>query len=115
MSGVTYHGEYGDLVDGEGKRYIEHGGYTFTEGKATNVTDKSDLRKLSQNRFFKAPDSDKEEVELGKDQAELAEIETLRGYLKAENVPSHHKMNLPTLRKLKDEHEKAKAEAALEG
>lgn len=115
MSGVTYHGEYGNLVDGEGNRYIEHGGYVFTEGKATNVTDKGDLLKLAQNRFFKAPDSDKEGVELGKDQAGLAEIETLRGYLKAENVPSHHKMNLPTLRKLKEEHEKAKAEAALEG
>lgn len=114
MSAVTYHGEYGDLVDGEGHRYIEHQGYVFTEGKSTNVTDKGDLRKLAQNRFFKAPDSDKEEVEQGKDEAELAEIETLRGYLKAENVPSHHRMNLDTLQKLKDDHVKAKADAAAE-
>ena len=114
MSAVTYHGEYGSLVDSEGHRYIEHGGYTFTEGKSTNVTDKGDLLKLAQNRFFKAPDSDKEDVEQGKDEAELAETETLRAYLKAENVPSHHKMNLATLKKLKDEHERAKADAAAE-
>ena len=114
MSAVTYHGEYAGLVNADGDRYIEHGGYVFTEGKSTNVTDKADLRKFASNRFFKAPESDKEDVEQGKDEAELAEIETLRGYLKAENVPSHHKMSLATLRKLKEEHEKAKAEAAAE-
>lgn len=106
MSGVTYIGEYPADSDS-----IEQYGYTFERGKSVNVTDKAHLAKLSANRFFKTADSDKDQVEAAADEAEQAEIQTLRAYLAEENVPAHHKLGLSKLRDLKEQHEKAKAEA----
>lgn len=113
MSSVTYHGEYPDgQVDDEGKPFIVHQGYTFKPGESVKVTDKYDIVALSKNRFFKTPDSDKDEVERAKDEAEEAETATLKAYLTAENVPYHHKTGLAKLRDLKADHDLAKAQAA---
>lgn len=112
MSAVTYHGEYPNgQVDGEGEPFIVQHGYTFQPGKSVAVTDKADLALFAKNRFFKAPESDKDDVEQGKDEAENAETETLKAYLTAEKVPFHHRAGLKTLRDLKSDHEAAKAKA----
>lgn len=106
MSAVTYIGEYPADTDS-----IVQYGYTFERGKSVNVTDKAHLAKLEANRFFKTAGSDKDQVEAAEDEAEQAEIQTLRAYLAAENVPAHHKLGLSKLRDLKDQHEAAKAKA----
>lgn len=106
MSAVTYHGEYPD-----GQDYIDHQGYRFERGKSTSVTDKTDLAKLAANRFFKTPQSDKEEVEQGQDEAEVAEAQTLQTWLREHEVPFHHKLGLSKLRDLKEDYEKRVAEA----
>jgi hypothetical protein len=113
MSGVTYHGSYPEgQVNEDGDRYIVHQGYTFVEGKSVNVTDKGDLSKLSANRFFKTADSDKDAIEQGKDEGDKAEADSIRAALAEDGIVPHHKLGLPALRKLRDEHEALKAEAA---
>ena len=107
MAQVTYHGEFPEDRD----EIVQHG-YTFERGKSVDVKEKDLLAKFATNRFFKTADSDKDLVSEGQDEAEKAEEQTLRDYLRAENVPAHHKLNLASLRKLKADHEKAKAEAA---
>lgn len=109
---VTYHGEYPEgQVDEDGEQFVVQHGYTFTRGKSVDVKEADLQDKFSQNRFFKTDKSDKDEVDAAKEEAEQAEIQTLRDYLKAENVPAHHKLGLKGLRDLKADHEKAKAEA----
>ena len=113
MSAVTYHGSYPEgQVNEDGDRYIVHQGQTFVEGKSVNVTDKHDLAKLSANRFFKTADSDKEAVDEGKAEGEKAEAESIRAALAEDGIVPHHKLGLPALRKLRDEHEALKAEAS---
>jgi len=108
MAGVTYHGEFPEGADA-----IEQHGYEFSrDGKAVNVTEKDLLAKFAGNRFFKTADSEKEDVEQGQDEAEKAEVETLREYLKRENVPVHHRTGLDGLRKAKADHEKAQQKAS---
>lgn len=107
MAQVTYHGEFP-----EDKDHIVQHGYTFERGKSVDVKEKDLLAKFVTNRFFKTADSDKSAVEQGQEDADKAEEQTLRAYLAEERVPAHHKLNLASLRKLKADHEKAKAEAA---
>lgn len=107
MAQVTYHGEFPE----DREEIVQHG-YTFERGKSVDVKDKDLLTKFASNRFFKTADSDKDAVEAGQEEADRAEEQTLRSYLRDENVPAHHKLNLNSLRKLKADHEKAKAEAA---
>lgn len=107
MAQVTYHGEYPEGAD----TIVQHG-YEFSrDGKSVNVTEKDSLAKFASNRFFKTADSDKDEVEEGKAQAEANEAESLREYLKRENVPVHHRTGLEGLRKAKADHEKAQQKA----
>lgn len=106
MSGVTYHGEYP-----EGQDYIDHRGYRFERGKPTSITDKAELRKFAGNRFFKTPESDKDEVEQGKDEAEAAEVQSLQTWLNEHEVPFHHRTGLSKLRELKEDYEKRVTEA----
>lgn len=110
MTAVTYHGEYP-----EGQDTIVQHGYEFgRDGKSVNVTDKDLLAKFATNRFFKTADSDKEDVESAKGEAEQAETETLKAWLTEENVPFHHRAGLKTLRDLREQHEQAKAKAQAE-
>ena len=105
MAKVTYHGE---APNGSISQY----GYDFEPGKAVEVKDENHLAKLSTNRFFEvAGKSDKDEVKEGQAQAEANEAETLREYLKRENVPVHHRTGLEGLRKAKADHEKAQQKA----
>ena len=107
MSAVTYHGEFP-----EGQDTIVQHGYEFDrDGKSVNVKEPELLARFATNRFFKTVDSDKEDVESAKDEAEQAETETLKAWLKEENVPFHHKAGLKTLRDLREKHEDAKAKA----
>lgn len=109
---VTYHGEYPEgQVNEDGDQYIVQHDHTFVRGKSVDVKDEVLQAKFDQNRFFETAKSDKDEVAAAKDEAEEAEAQALRDYLKAENVPFHHKLGLKSLRDLKDEHDKAKAEA----
>lgn len=109
---VTYNGEYPlEQVNEGGDPFIVHHGYTFVRGKSVDVKEEALQAKFAQNRFFETAKSDKDEVAAAKDEAEEAEAQALRDYLKAENVPFHHKLGLKSLRDLKDEHDKAKAEA----
>lgn len=113
MSVVTYHGEYPEgQVDGEGEPFIVQQGYTFNPGKGVKVTDKHDLLELTKNRFFKTPDSDKEEVEQAKAEAEEAELHTLQAWLDDHEVPYHHRAGLEKLRTLKNDYLLAQAAAA---
>lgn len=113
MSGVTYHGEYPEgQVNEDGKRYIVQHGETFVEGKSVNVTDKALLGKFAGNRFFKTEGSDKDAIAQGADEADKAEAEAIRASLAEDGINPHHKLGLPALRKLRDEHEALKAEAA---
>ena len=107
MAQVSYHGEFP-----EGQDTIVQHGYEFSrDGKSVNVTEKDKLAKFAANRFFKTADSEKEDVEQGQEEAEKAEAETLREYLKRENVPVHHRTGLEGLRKAKADHEKAQQKA----
>ena len=109
---VTYNGEYPlDQLNEDGDPYIVHHGYTFVRGKSVDVKEEDLQRKFAQNRFFETAKSDKNEVAAAKDEAEDAEAQALRDYLKAENVPAHHKLGLEGLRKLKAQHEEAKRKA----
>jgi len=113
MSVVTYFGEFPEgQVDEEGKPFIVQQGYTFHPGEGVKVTDKHDLLELTKNRFFKAPDSDKEEIEQAKAEAEAAEEQTLRGWLQEHQVPVHHRAGLKALRDAKNEYLLAQAAAA---
>lgn len=99
MTAVTYHGEYPDgQADDEGLPFIVHEGLTFQPGKSVKVDDKSVLTRLATNRFFKLPDSDKEEIERGMREAEDAEIKTLKAWLDEHRVPYHPKSGLDKLR-----------------
>lgn len=113
MTSVTYHGDYPEgQVNEDGKRYIVQYDETFVEGKSVNVTDKNLVAKLAANRFFKTEGSDKDAVEQGKEEAEKSEAEAIRARLAEDGINPHHKLGLPALRKLRDEHEALKAEAA---
>lgn len=113
MSAVTYHGEYPEgQEDGEGKRYIEQYGYTFVEGKSVDVKEKDLLAKFAGNRFFKVPESDKDEIERGKGEAEKAELEATQAWLREHKVPFHHRANLDTLKGLRADYEAAEEKAA---
>lgn len=113
MSAVTYHGEYPEgQVNEDGKRYIVQHGETFVEGKSVNVTDKDLVAKFAGNRFFKTEGSDKDAIAQGADEAEKAEAVAIRASLAEDDIHPHHKLGLPALRKLRDEHEALKAEAA---
>lgn len=113
MSAVTYHGAYPDgQEDEDGHRYIEQYGYRFVEGKSVDVKEDHYLAKLAANRFFKTAKSDKAEVEKGQDEGEKAEAESIRASLAEDGINPHHKLGLPALRKLRDEHEALKAEAS---
>jgi hypothetical protein len=113
MSAVTYHGEYPEgQVNEDGKRYIVQYDETFVEGKSVNVTDKNLVAKLAANRYFKTEGSDKDAVEQGKEEADKAEAEAIRARLAEDGINPHHKLGLPALRKLRDEHEALKAEAS---
>jgi len=113
VSGVTYHGEYPEgQVNDDGKRYVVQHGETFVEGKSVSVTDKPTLAKFAANRFFKTEGSDKEAVAGGQAEAEKAEAEAIRAALAEDGISAHHKLGLPALRKLRDEHEALKAEAS---
>lgn len=113
MSAVTYHGSYPEgQEDAEGNRYIEQYGYRFVEGKSVDVKEKEYLSKLAGNRFFKTADSDKDAVDEGKAEGEKAEADSIRAALAEDGINPHHKLGLPALRKLRDEHEALKAEAA---
>jgi len=103
MTAVKYFGEFP-----EGQDEIEQHGYVFGRGKSVDVTDKQYLAKLRANRFFEVDGKSDDDAH---DEAEAAEEQTLRAYLKDENVPAHHKLKLPALRKLKADHEEAKAKA----
>ena len=107
MAAVTYHGEFPEGAD----TIVQHG-YEFSrDGKSVNVSEKELLAKFAGNRFFKTADSEKDDVEAGKAEAELAETETLKAYLRANSVPFHHKQGLASLRDLKESHEAAVAKA----
>ena len=107
MAAVSYHGEFP-----EGADTITQHGYEFgRDGKSVNVTEKEFLAKFAANRFFKTADSEKEQVEAAQDEAEQAEVQTLRAYLTEQNVPHHHRLGVEKLRDLKAAHEKAKAKA----
>lgn len=107
MAAVSYHGEFP-----EGADTITQHGYEFgRDGKSVNVTEKDLLAKFAANRFFKTEGSEKDAVKEGQEEAEQAETETLRAYLREENVPFHHKLGVDKLRELKAQHEKAKAKA----
>lgn len=109
---VSYHGEYPEgQVDEGGNAFVVQHGYTFERGKSVDVKEENLQAKFAGNRFFETAKSDKDDVDAAKDEAEEAEVQTLREYLKAENVPAHHKLGLKGLRDLKVAHEKAKAEA----
>ena len=113
MSGVTYHGSFPDgQVNEDGDRYIDQYGYRFVEGKSVDVKEKEYLSKLAGNRFFKTADSDKDAVDEGKAEGEKAEAESIRAALAEDGIVPHHKLGLPALRKLRDEHEALKAEAS---
>ena len=115
MSTVTYIGECPEgQVDSEGKPFIVQQGYTFRPGESVKVTDKGDLLELTKNRFFKAPDSDKEEIENAQAEADAAEEQTLRGWLEEHQVPVHHRAGLKALRDAKQNYLLAQA-AASEG
>jgi len=109
---VTYNGEYPlEQVNEGGDPFIVHHGYTFVRGKSVDVKEEALQAKFAQNRFFETVKSDKDDVNAAKDEAEEAEVQTLRDYLKAENVPAHHRLGLTALRDLKAKHEDAKAKA----
>jgi len=113
MSAVTYHGEYPEgQVNEDGKRYVVQHEETFVEGKSVNVTDKGLLAKFAANRFFKTEGSDKDAIAQGADEADKAEAEAIRAKLAEDGIHPHHLTKLPNLRKLRDEHEALKAEAA---
>lgn len=107
MAGVTYHGEFP-----EGQDTITQHGYEFSrDGKSVSVTDQEDLAKFARNRFFKTADSEKEQVEAGKEEAEQAETETLKAWLNERNVPFHHRTGLDKLRELAQQHQDAQEKA----
>lgn len=109
---VTYHGEYPEgQVNEDGDQYIVQHDHTFVRGKSVDVKDEALQAKFAQNRFFETAKSDKDDVDAAKDEAEEAEVQTLRDYLKTENVPAHHRLGLTALRDLKAKHEDAKAKA----
>lgn len=114
MTSVTYHGEFPlGQENADGDPYVEQYGYEFAKGKSVNVTDKDVAEKLSTNRFFKvAGESEKDDVEQGKDEAEKAESDTLRTFLADNGVPVHHKAGLTKLRELKADYDKKAAAAA---
>lgn len=108
MAAVSYHGEFP-----EGQDTIVQHGYEFgRDGKSVNVTEKALLAKFAANRFFKTADSEKDQVDAAKEEAEQAETETLKAWLNERNVPFHHRTGLEKLRDLKADYEKAEAKAS---
>lgn len=107
MASVTYHGEYPEgQVDEEGNAYIEHLGERFVRGgKAVSVSDKETVAKFAANRFFKTEGSDAEDVKEAKAEAEEAEADTLRAYLREHSVPFNHKVGLDKLRALRADYD----------
>lgn len=107
MASVTYHGEFPEgQVDDEGHAYIEHLGERFTRGgKAVNVSDKDAVAKFAANRFFKTDGSDADDVKGAKAEADEAEADTLRAWLRDHSVPFHHKVGLDKLRALRADYE----------
>ena len=106
MATVKYHGEYPEAGS------ISQYGYDFEPNKGVNVTDEAHIAKFADNRFFEVSGkSDKEDVQQGQDEAELAEAETLRGYLDENKVPYRANASLKSLRDLKADYDKSKAEA----
>lgn len=112
MSSVTYHGEYPDgQLDDEGEPFIIQQGYKFTPGKPVKVDNDFDLLALTQNRFFKTPDSDKEELKRAQDEAEKAEVASLQSWLDDHQVPHHHRLGSAKLRELKADYLLKQAQA----
>ncbi len=110
MAQVKYHGEFP-----EGAESISQYGYEFEGNKAVNVTDEAHLAKFASNRFFEVSgESDKEQVDQGKADAEKAEEETLRAWLAEHQVPVHHRAGLKALREAKDGWLKAQEKAQAE-
>ena len=108
MASVKYHGEFPEDRDS----IVQHG-VTFERNKSVNVTDKDVLARLSTNRFFEVSgESDKDQVEQGKDEAEKAEADAIRARLEQDGIRPHHLLKLPALRKLRDEQEALKDKAA---
>lgn len=107
MATVKYNGEFPEGADS----IVQHG-VTFERGKSANVTDKETLARLSTNRFFEVSgESDKEQVEQGKSEAEQAEADTLRAYLDDKSVPYRANANLASLRKAREDYDAAVAKA----
>jgi hypothetical protein len=114
MTAVTYHGEWPDQVDGEGKPFIEQHGYTFHPGKSVDVKEKELVAKFAANRFFKTEGSDKAAVAQGQDEAEKAHEAELRQYLSDNGIQAHHRLGVDKLEALKADFEKTQQKAAAE-
>ncbi len=110
MATVTYHGEFP-----EGQDTIVQHGYEFERGgKGVKVEEKDLLAKFAGNRFFKTEGADADEVKRGKDEAEAAELQTLKDWLNDHQVPFHHKAGLEKLRGMKADYEMQTQKAAEE-
>lgn len=110
MATVKYHGEFPD-----GQDQIVHMGETFERGKSVTISDKDVLAKLAANRFFEVSgESDKEQVEQGRTEAEDAEAATLRAYLDDHNVPYRANASLANLRTARESYDAQVAKAQAE-